>query len=122
VFHKSPSTDILSPTMRPLILSLFMIGALTAAQGKRTFVGTITDSMCADGNHSRMRMGATDGECTIACISAHGAQYVLYDGKAAYVLSDQKMPEKFAGKKVIVTGTLDAKTGTIHVDSIAAAK
>ena len=65
-----------------------------------------------------MKMGANDAECTIACIDAHGAQYVLYDGKASYTLSDQKTPQKFAGKKVTVTGTLDAKTKTIQVDSI----
>ena len=68
-----------------------------------------------------MRMGPTDAECTKACVDVHGASYVLYDGKQAYTLSDQKTPEKFAGKKVIVSGTLDAKTKTIHVDSIAAA-
>lgn len=65
-----------------------------------------------------MRMGPTDGECTIACVQAHGATYVLYDGKETYSLSDQGTPEKFAGKRVIVTGTLDAKTKTIKVDSI----
>jgi hypothetical protein len=32
--------------------------------------------------------------------------------------SDQKLPQKFAGEKVRVIGTLDAKTKTIHVDSI----
>jgi hypothetical protein len=69
-----------------------------------------------------MKMGSNDAECTIACIEAHGADYVLYDGKETYNLSDQKTPEKFAGKKVTVAGTLDAKTKTIHVDSIAAAK
>jgi hypothetical protein len=37
-------------------------------------------------------------------------------------LSDQRTPEKFAAKKVIVTGTLDAKTKTIQVESITAAK
>ena len=52
----------------------------------------------------------------------HDASYVLFDGKAAYTLSDQKTPEKFAGKKVTVKGTLNAKTNTIQVDSIAAAK
>jgi len=108
--------------MKPLILSLVLVAALSAAQGKRAFTGTITDSMCPDGDHSRMRMGATDAECTIACIDAHGAMYVLYDGKETYTLSDQKTPEKFAGQKVTVTGTLDAKTKTIQVDSIAAAK
>ena len=57
-----------------------------------------------------------------ACVSVHGASYVLYDGKNAYILSDQKTPEKFAGQKVRVTGTLDAKTMTIQVESITAAK
>ena len=49
-------------------------------------------------------------------------KYVLYDGKDTYVLSDQKTPEKFAAKKVTVTGTLDAKSKTIKVDKIEAAK
>lgn len=108
--------------MKPLIASLLIIAAFAAAQGKRKFTGTITDSMCAEADHSRMRMGPTDAACVIACIDAHGAQYVLYDGKQAYTLSDQKTPEKFAGKRVTVVGMLDAKTKTIQVDSITAAK
>jgi len=95
---------------------------LGAAPGARQFTGTITDSMCATADHSQMRMGPTDAECTIACVSAHGALYVLYDGKEAYTLSDQQTPEKFAGKKVTVKGTLDAKTKTIQVESMTAAK
>jgi hypothetical protein len=108
--------------MKPLLLSLLALAALTAAPAKRKFTGVITDSMCATADHSRMRMGPTDAECTIACVEAHGASYVLYDGKEAYTLSDQKTPEKFAGKKVRVTGTLDAKKMTLQVDSITAAK
>jgi hypothetical protein len=111
--------------MKPLILCIFsVLGAavLTAAPAKLTFTGTVTDSMCATADHSQMRMGPTDGECTVACVQAHGATYVLYDGKHAYTLSGQQTPEKFAGKKVTVTGTLDAKTQTIRVDSITAAK
>jgi hypothetical protein len=49
---------------------------------------------------------------------AHDADYVLFDGKEVYVLSDQRTPEQFAGKKVTVMGTLDAKTRKIQVDSI----
>ena len=108
--------------MKPLILSLLIIAALTAAPGKRKFTGTITDSMCANADHSQMRMGPTDAECTVACVSAHGATYVLYDGKGVYTLGDQQTPEKFAGQKVTVIGTLNVKTKTIQVDSIAAAK
>ena len=108
--------------MRPVIVTLFALAALAAPPGKQAFTGTITDSMCSDGDHSHMQMGPTNAECTKACVSIHGASYVLYDGKASYTLSDQKTPEKFAGKKVTVTGTLDAKTKTIQVDSITAAK
>jgi hypothetical protein len=108
--------------MRRLILVLFAIALLAAAQRKQTFSGIITDSMCARADHSRMQMGPTDAQCTLACISEHDATYILYDGKEAFNLSDQKKPEKFAGQKVTVTGTLDAKTKTIQVDSISAAK
>jgi len=103
-------------------LSLLAIAGLASAQGKLTFTGVITDSMCARADHSGMRMGSTDAECTIACIDAHGAQYVLYDGKEIYTLSDQQTPQKFAAQKVTVRGTLDAKTKTIQVDSITPAK
>jgi hypothetical protein len=47
---------------------------------------------------------------------------VLFDGKNAYTLSDQQAPEKFAAQRVTVVGRLDAKTKTIHVDSIKAAQ
>jgi hypothetical protein len=112
-----------SPAIRALFVSLLAIAALAAAPpGSRTFRGVITDSMCATADHSQMKMGPTDGECTKACVDEHGAAYVLYDGKRTYTLSDQKTPEKFAGKKVAVTGTLDPKTSTIRVDSITAGK
>ena len=104
-------------------VAMLSLPMLTAAQAKpQTFTGTITDSMCAKADHSQMQMGPTDAECVKACVAAHGASYVLYDGKKTYDLSDQQMPEKFAGQKVTVTGTLDAKAGKIAVQSIAAAK
>ena len=95
-------------------------GTITTAADVAEFRGVVTDNNCADGNHSYMKMGDDDAECTVACINAHGASYVLFDGKNAYTLSDQKAPEKFAGKKVRVVGTLDAKTNTIQVTSITA--
>lgn len=104
------------------VLIALAFASATAAQGKQTFTGVITDNLCGKGGHAAMRMGPTDAECTMACIDAHGASYVLFDGNEVYALSDQKMPVKFAGQKVRVVGTLDAKTRTIRVDSIAAAK
>lgn len=109
--------------MKALFLSIVAVGALAAAPApKQTFTGIITDSMCPDGDHSAMRMGPTNAECVRACIVAHGATYVLYDGKNTYNLSDQDTPDKFAAQKVRVVGTLNAKTKTIQVESITAAK
>ena len=105
-----------------VFLTLLAIAALTAAADKQTFTGTITDDMCPKTDHSQMQMGPTDAACAMACVSVHGASYLLYDGKNAYMLSDQRQAEKFAAKKVKVTGTLDTKTKTIQVDSINAAK
>jgi hypothetical protein len=113
--------------MKPFVLTflvptILVIVAVAAAPEKQTFTGVVTDSMCPIGDHSSMRMGPSDAECTIACVMEHGAQYVLYDGKAVYTLSDQTTPEKFAGKKVTVSGALDATTKTIQMESIVAAK
>jgi hypothetical protein len=105
-----------------LIASALAVASLSAAQKPQSFVGVITDDMCAKDGHATMRMGPTDAECTTACIAAHGAEYVLADGKQVYTLSDQKTPEKFAGKRVQVTGTLDVKTKAITVQSITLAK
>src|SRR5262245_31248730 len=110
------------PDMKPLMFSLLMIVGASSTQTSRTFTGAITDSMCASADHSRMGMGPTDGECTIACVDAHAARYVLFDGKDVYSLSDQRTPEKFAGKKVTVTGKLKTDTKTIEVEAIALAK
>ena len=107
--------------MSRLLAILLAVAALSATQAKQTFVGTITDDMCAKNGHTQMRMGPTDADCTVACVMAHDAQYVLYDGKEVYVLSDQQTPEKFAGQKVRVVGTLDAKTRTITVESMTSA-
>ncbi len=47
---------------------------------------------------------------------------MLAPSGAVHQGSDQQTPEQFAGQKVMVTGTLDADTKTIQVDSIIAAR
>jgi hypothetical protein len=117
-----PKHQVMKPLISSAFLALFAVVALTAAADKQTFTGTITDDMCPKADHSQMQMGPTDGACSMACVSVHGASYLLYDGKNAYMLGDQRRAEKFAAKKVKVTGTLDTKTKTIQVDSISAAR
>jgi hypothetical protein len=102
---------------------VLVAAALAAAPARQTFTGTISDEMCARDGHAAMRMGPTDAECTKMCILFHDSSYVLDAGKGVvYLLSDQKTPEKFAGQKVTITGTLDAKTKRIDVSAIVATK
>src|ERR1700753_4032351 len=81
-------------------VALAGFAALLSAQGKITVTGVVTDSMCPTGDHSHMRMGPTDAECSHACVMEHGAEVVVYDGKNVYTPSDQKTLEQFAGKRV----------------------
>lgn len=91
---------------------------VSGASGAQTFVGTVSDNMCAR-DHASMRMGPTDAECTLACISAHDALPVLVTSAEVYTLTGLQRVDEFAGRKVTVTGSLDDKTRTLRVDSIA---
>ena len=108
--------------MKPVVVGVLVAASAFAGQRPQTFTGTISDDMCAVAGHSQMQMGPTDADCTKACVSAHGAEYVLLDGKDVYRLSNQTRPEAFAGQRVTVVGTLDRATKTIRVDSIGAAR
>jgi hypothetical protein len=105
---------------RQLVISL-AAAVLFAAPASRQFSGVVSDDMCGKEGHGDMKMGS-DAKCVIECVKQMHAKYVLFDGKSAYVFSDQKTPERFAGKKVTVTGTLDDQTNTIKVEKIEAAK
>jgi hypothetical protein len=101
------------------ITTLLMAVGLLAAAGPRTFVGVITDTMCG-ADHKSMGI-SPDDKCVRECVK-QGAKYALYDGKEVYQLSDQKTPEKFAAKKVKVTGVLFERSKIIKVDKIEAAQ
>src|SRR6516162_5591377 len=96
-------------------ISLLFAGALLLAAGQQTFTGVITDSMCGK-DHAAMKV-TPDSKCVQECVK-HGSKYALFDGKTAYVLSDQKTPEQFAGQKVKIMGTLYERTKILKVDSI----
>lgn len=114
-------TSLCVSFMKYLLIGLLASAMMFATQSRQTFSGTITDQECPIADHSGMRMGPTDTACAIACVQDHGGQFVLFDGKEIYRLSDQDKSKEFAGKKVTVVGTLDSKTKTIQVDSMTAA-
>lgn len=107
---------------KKIAIGMAAAALILAAAEKQTITGVITDSDCSKGDHKAMNMGPPDAKCVTECVKGMGGKYVLYDGKEAYTLSDQKNAEKFAAKKVTVKGALDAKAKTIQVDSMVAAK
>jgi hypothetical protein len=104
--------------MKVLLIAFFEL-TVAAVPAQQTFTGTITDSMCLL-NHKMMNI-TPEEKCARECVkTSRSVRWVLYDGKNAYRLSDQKTPEKFAAKRAKVTGQLFPKTGVIKVDRIEA--
>jgi hypothetical protein len=102
------------------VASFLFAGALLPGAAPQTFTGVISDTMCGK-DHAMMKV-SPDSKCVVECVKGDkNTKYALFDGKNVYVLSDQKTPEQFAGKKVTVTGTLYEKTKILQVDSIAVA-
>src|SRR5262245_57816328 len=104
------------------VLWVVLAAATLSAADKKTYTGTVTDTMCGNGSHGVMRMGPTDADCARACVSVHAAKFVFYDGTDAYRIADQKGLEKIAGQKVKVVGTQDAKSKTMTIEEVAPAK
>jgi hypothetical protein len=107
----------LASSMMKTLLTLFAGAALVSAAAPKTFTGVITDAMCGK-DHAMMGV-KPDSKCVLECVKS-GSKYALIEGNNVYELSDQKAPEKFAGQKVKVTGTLNGNV--LQVESIAAAK
>ena len=66
--------ELVGETIPPLFgvgVRFLAAASLSAAQGRQTFIGTITDNDCDTAVHSRMRMGPTDAECALACMPPH---------------------------------------------------
>ncbi len=108
--------------MKAVLCTMLAAGALFAQGPAKTYTGVITDTMCG-ADHAHMGVNP-ESKCVIECVKNGGGKYkyALLVGKDIYVLSDQQSPERFAAKKVTVTGVLYAKTGVLKVARIAPAR
>jgi hypothetical protein len=97
-------------------------------QTPRVFRGEVSDSQCALNVHSLTRshqemlksksMGGTSNTCSVYCIEHLGGYLVLSIGNDVYRLDRTDLVHGFEGRRVAVTGTLDAKIKQIHVVKI----
>ena len=118
-----------------LSAAAFMLWAIPAEaqnenrqENQRVFRGEVSDSQCALNVHSLTRshqemlksksMGGTSTSCSLYSIKNLGGEFVLAAGKTVYRLDKQDAVREFAGQKARITGTLDPKTKTIHVEKV----
>lgn len=103
------------------ILACVLLSAIELAAQNQTFKGAIMDSMCAaaKGHSAMLKPGESAADCTLACVKA-GAKFVLFNAQnnTVYQLSDQAKPKAFAGRNVLVVGSLDRATGTVRVSDV----
>jgi hypothetical protein len=109
-----------------LLLAAYAFGKDKPKDSVITLQGSITDSQCAFNVHSEthshewmikrgVQNASDDKSCTLHCVKDMGGSYVLVVKKDIYRLDDQSKAELFAGKNVKATGTLDAKSHTLHI-------
>lgn len=112
-----------------LLVLMLLLVSFASSKDKEpavlTLQGEISDSQCAfnvhsvDHSHESMTKKGVFGKdarsCTLHCAKEMGGVFVLVTKKDVYRLDDQTLSEQFAGKKVKVSGTLDAKGETLHV-------
>jgi len=116
-------------TLCAVLLITLALTTYTVAKDKDPGVlslqGEITDSQCAynvhstSHNHESMTKQGVFGRdarsCTLHCAKEMAGVYVLVVKNDVYRLDDQSQAEIYAGHKVKVSGTLDAKTHTLRV-------
>jgi len=91
-----------------------MFGSVLLAAPVRTTNAHIQNQQAQD------QQQAPQAKTFTGTISKDGDSFVLKDdtGKTSYQLDDQQAASKFQGKRVKVTGTLDASNNVIRVQTI----
>jgi hypothetical protein len=107
-------------SMRPVAVGSFLaaaalLGALTiqgqTSGSQKTLTGVVSDSMCG-ANH--MAKDVNPADCLRMCVKK-GTKYALVVGKDVYTLEGHEAElDKYAGRKVSLTGTLKAQTVTVQ--------
>jgi hypothetical protein len=111
-------------------ICFLLIALKTPAPAKHVsiFYGEVADSQCAMNVHSLTRshqemlksksMGGTSVSCASYCVRYLGGELVLTSKNHVYRLDNQESAQKFVSEKVKITGELDKKGNTIHVEKI----
>lgn len=112
------------PFSRSVLLLLVAVCLAPALQNARaaettTVKGWISDGGCASGRANGGVFTGTNPECARKCISS-GAKIVLIvpDQKKLLVVANPEAARANIGDFVEVTGSVDANTKTLHIDTL----
>ena len=102
-----------------LLLFLLLPAARTqTTSSPQTWLGFVTDTHC--GTNCQVTKDMTpDKKCIDRCVR-EGSKYGLWVGHHVYELEPQPKAAHYAGRDVVVTGTLNGEI--IHIDSIEVSK
>jgi hypothetical protein len=106
-------------------VAVLALASAAYGQASGVFHGEVSDSQCALNVHSLTRshqemlksksMGGTSNTCSVYCIEHLGGYLVLSAGNDVYRLDRSDLVHGFEGRRVVITGVLDAKLKQIHV-------
>ena len=106
-------------------VGILALAGAAYGQASHVYHGEVSDSQCAMNVHSLTRshqemlksksMGGTSNTCSVYCIEHLGGYLVLSAGNDVYRLDRSDLVHGFEGRRVIITGILDAKLKQIHV-------
>jgi hypothetical protein len=106
-------------------VAVLALAGAAYGQASGVFHGEVSDSQCALNVHSLTRshqemlksksMGGTSNTCSVYCIEHLGGYLVLSAGNDVYRLDRSDLVHGFEGRRVVITGVLDAKLKQIHV-------
>jgi hypothetical protein len=111
-------------SIRAKCLFTILLTAVPDAAGAAALPFPFTNrAITADSGHRAQNDAQSEVKTFAGTITLSNGKYVLEDpsAKRSYYLDDAKAAKKFAGKMVLVTGTLDNSGYTIHVQKIEAA-
>ena len=127
---KSIRTRVLRILVAAAMVAMLASGTLLRGGDEKVYRGEIADTQCALNVHSLSQSHKemiamkpevkTNADCARYCVKERGGRFVLQTPDKVFKLDAQVLAEQWAGLKVKVTGTLDAKTGVITVQSIEA--
>src|SRR5271169_890629 len=110
------------------VVGVLALAGVACGQPSHVFRGEVSDSQCALNVHSLTKshqemlksktMGGTSNTCSVYCIEHLGGYLVLSVGNDVYRLDRSDLVHGYEGKRVVITGTVDAKIKQIHVMKI----